>query len=184
MTKQNWSGPHTFPPSNADLYNGSFVIAAQGVNAKLFMSDVMIKPTSTFIENGQQMSITWKTAILPDTKEMNEISLNEHTLNMVLDSAGSTYNVQALGVNGALLGSINLPPPVFSPLWGAFIWGQASWASSSTGLASILLAWAAPLVFRKAQIQLTGNSFLTFRIGDMFLRYQKLGYLQQTAVGA
>jgi hypothetical protein len=184
MTKQNWSGPHTFPPSNADIYNSTFIIAAQGVNAELFRSDVTIQPTSTFIENGQQMSIIWKTSILPDTKEMNEIALNEHTINMVLDSAGSTYNVQALGVNGALLGSINLLPPVFSPLWGAFIWGAASWASSNTGLAPIQLPWATPLVFRKAQIQLTGNSFSTFRIGDMFLRYQKLGYLQQTQVGA
>jgi hypothetical protein len=130
------------------------------------------------------MSIAWKTAILPDTKEMNEIALNEHTINMVLDSQGSTYNVQALGVNGALLGSINLLPPAFQPLWGAFNWGAANWGSSNTGLAPIQLPWPAPLVFRKAQIQLTGNSFLTFRIGDMFMRYQKLGYLQQTLTGA
>ena len=184
MAKENWSGPHTFPPSNADIFNGSFIIAAQGVNAQLFRSDVAIQPNSTFIENGQQMSITWKTSILPDTKEMNEIALNEHTINMVLDSAGSTYNVQALGVNGALLASLNLLPPVFAPLWGAFIWGQANWGSSITGLAPIQLPWPTPLVFRKAQIQLTGNSFLTFRLGDMFLRYQKLGYLQQTLTGA
>jgi hypothetical protein len=130
------------------------------------------------------MSITWKTAILPDTQEMNEIALNEHTINMLLDAAGSIYNVQALGVNGALLGSVNLLPPAFSPLWGAFNWGAANWASANTGLASIQIAWPAPLVFRKAQIQLTGNSFSTFRIGDMFMRYQKLGYLQQTQVGA
>jgi hypothetical protein len=184
MTKQNWSGPHTFPPSQADAFDGTFIIAAQGVNAQLFRSDITIQLTSTFIENGQQMSITWKTAILPDTKEMNEIALNEHTLNMVLDSQGSTYNVQALGVNGGLLGSVNLMPPALQPIWGAFNWGGAPWGSSNTGLASIQIPWASPLVFRKAQIQLAGNSFSTFRIGDMFLRYQKLGYLQQSLVGA
>jgi hypothetical protein len=184
MTKENWSGPHTFPPSNADIFNGSFIIAAQGVNAQLFRSDSTIQPNSTFIENGQQLAITWKTSILPDTKEMNEIALNEHTLNMVLDSAGSTYNVQAIGVNGALLGSVNLAPPVFAPLWGAFLWGQANWGASNTGLAPIQIPWPSLLVFRKAQLQLTGNSFLTFRISDMFMRYQKLGYLQQTLTGA
>lgn len=184
MTKQNWSGPHTFPPSNADIFDGTFIIVAQGVNAQLFRSDVTIQPTSTFIENGQQMSIVFKTSILPDTQEMNEIALNEHTINMVLDAQGSTYNVQALGVNGGLLGSVNLLPPAFQPLWGAFNWGAANWGSSNTGLASIQIPWPAPLVFRKAQIQLTGNSFSTFRIGDMFLRYQKLGYLQQTLIGA
>lgn len=184
MTKQNWSGPHTFPPSNADLYNGSFVIAAQGINAQLFMSDVIIKPTSTFIENGQQMSILWKTAILPDTKEMNEIALNEHTINMVLDATGAPYSVQAIGGNSALLGSVILSPPVLQPIWGAFNWGAANWGSENTGLSPIQIPWPALLVFRKAQIQFTGNSFLTFRIGDMFLRYQKLGYLQQTNIGA
>ncbi len=184
MTKQNWSGPHTFPPSQADVFGSTFIIAAQGVNAQLFKSDTVLSASSTFIENGQQMSITWKTSILPDTKEMSEIALNEHTINMALDSAGSTYNVQMLGVSGALLGSVNLLPPAFSPLWGSFIWGGASWASSNTGLAPIQIAWPAPLVFRKGQIQVTGNSFSTFRIGDMFLRYQKLGYLQQSSVGA
>lgn len=184
MTKQNWSGPHTFPPLMARPYNSTFIIAAQGVSAQLFQSDTVISSTSTFIENGQQMSITWKTTILPDIKEMNEIALNDTTINMVLDAEGSTYNVQALGVNGALLGSVNLLPPVFQPLWGSFNWGAANWGASNTGLASIQINWPVPLVFRKAQIQLTGNSFSTFRIGDMFLRYQKLGYLQQTAVGA
>ena len=130
------------------------------------------------------MSIVWKTAILPDTKDMFEIALNEHTINMVLDAQGSTYNVQALGANGNLLGSVNLPPPVLQPIWGSFAWGGAPWGSSNTGLAPIQIPWSAPLVFRKAQIQVTGNSFSTFRIGDMFLRYQKLGYLQQSAVGA
>jgi hypothetical protein len=184
MTEQNWSGPHTFPPLMARPFNSTFIIAAQGVNGHLFQSDTILSSTSTFIENGQQMSITWKTSILPDTKEMNEIALNEHTLNMVLDAAGSTYNVQALGVNGALMGSINLLPPVFQPLWGSFNWGAANWGASNTGLASIQLPWTSPLVFRKAQIQITGNSFSTFRIGDMFMRYQKLGYLQQTLTGA
>lgn len=184
MTKQNWSGPHTFPPLMARPYNSTFIIAAQGVNAKLFQSDTILSATSTFVENGQQMSIIWKTAILPDTQEMNEIALIEHTINMVLDAQGSIYSVQALGVSGALLGSINLLPPALQPLWGAFNWGAANWSSANTGLASIQIPWPAPLVFRKAQIQLTGNSFSTFRIGDMFMRYQKLGYLQQSQVGA
>lgn len=184
MTKQNWSGPHTFPPLMARPYNSTFIIAAQGVNAKLFQSDTILSATSTFVENGQQMSIIWKTAILPDTQEMNEIALIEHTINMVLDAQGSIYSVQALGVSGALLGSINLLPPALQPLWGAFNWGAANWSSANTGLASIQIPWSAPLVFRKAQIQLTGNSFSTFRIGDMFMRYQKLGYLQQSQVGA
>lgn len=184
MTKQNWSGPHTFPPLMARPYNSTFIIAAQGVNAKLFQSDTILSATSTFVENGQQMSIIWKTAILPDTQEMNEIALIEHTINMVLDAQGSIYSVQALGVSGALLGSINLLPPALQPLWGAFNWGAANWSSANTGLASIQIPWPVPLVFRKAQIQLTGNSFSTFRIGDMFMRYQKLGYLQQSQVGA
>jgi hypothetical protein len=184
MTMQNWSGPHTFPPLMAAPYNSTFIIAAQGVNAQLFQSDSFLSPTSTFVENGQQMAITWKTSILPDTKEMNEIALNEHTINMVLDAEGSTYNIQALTAQSTLLASVTLEPPSGSPLWDQFDWGAANWASAQTGLSPIQIPWPNLLVFRKAQIQLTGNSFSTFRIGDMFLRYQKLGYLQQTLTGA
>jgi hypothetical protein len=183
MTKSNWSGPHTFPPLMARPYNSTFVIAPQAQTAALFTSDIIISATSTFVENGAQMVSIWKTAMLPDTKEMNENALNEHTINMVLDSNGSTYSVQALSGGGGLINSLTLLPPSGMPLWGSFNWGQANWASAQSGLVPILMVWSAPLVFRKIQIQVTGNSFLTFRIGDMFMRYQKLGYIQQALAG-
>jgi hypothetical protein len=184
LTKQNWSGPHSFPPSQAQPYNSTFIIAAQGVNGQLFQSDIVLSSSSTFVENGVQMVINWLTSMLPDTGAMKENALIQNTINMVLDAEGSTYSIQSISSAGALLSSAVLLPPPAQPQWGAFIWGAASWASAQTGLSTIQIKWPAPVVFRKMQIQLTGNSYSTFRIGDMFLQYQELGYLQQSQLGA
>jgi hypothetical protein len=184
MTKQTWSGPHTFPPAMSEPYLSTFIVAVYGGGGALWRSDITLSSSSTFVENGTQMVITWQTSILPDFQSMNELELTEQTLNMNLDANGSIYSLLAIGGTGAFLSSRLVPQPTAGSTWGNFNWGQASWGSSQTGLVPIRIDWPNPVIARKMQFQLVGNSFSTFRIGDMFMRMRQLGYLQQSMFGA
>jgi hypothetical protein len=112
---------------------------------------------------------------------MAELEVTEHTVNMILDTQGSTYALAAIAGVGTLINNISIAPPAGGAIWGGFVWGNtATWASAQTGLVPYEVDWPKPTIARKFQFQLTGNSYLTFRIGDMFIRMRELGYLQQT----
>jgi hypothetical protein len=89
-------------------------------------------------------------------------------------------------------------------IWGNFQWGNAKWGG--TGLTTTLwdtnfqwdgnnwdgdlapmspwrMPWPEALVFRQMKIEVTGQSSAGFRIGNLFMNYQILGYQQQTAQG-
>jgi hypothetical protein len=72
--------------------------------------------------------------------------------------------------------------PTGSPtIWGNFQWGQADWLGAANGLYPRELQWSEPLVFRRLSMLATGDCASGLLIGDMFLRYEMLGYLQQPA---
>jgi len=173
-----WSGPHSFPASQIEVYNNTFIEAPIGVTAKLFRSDSVQGSTSTYVENGNQMSFTWATSMLPDTQQMSENAMVESTINMAL-AAGSILNVFAANQDGAVFDSIIIAATGPATLWGQFNWGQALWQGGANVLAPRPLNWHFPIVFRRLFIGVTGNCAQGFKVGDMFLRYQQLGYLQQ-----
>lgn len=180
MNRQCWSGPHTFPASLIQPYNNSFVMAASGVDAKLFMSDAAQTSTSTFVENGTQTTFAWTTAMLPDTQQMCENNILEATINMAL-AANVSIGVSALDQDGALLDSVVITPSGSATIWGAFQWGQANWLGAANALYPRELQWTVPIVFRRLALYAQGDCASGFLIGDMFLRYEQLGYLQYSA---
>lgn len=180
MNRQAWSGPHTFPASLIAPYNNTFVMAANGVNAKLFQSDGAQTSTSTFVENGTQMTFAWTTAMLPDTQQMCENNILEATINMAL-AANVSIGVSALDQDGAVLDSVVVAPLGGATIWGAFQWGQANWLGAANALYPRELQWSVPIVFRRLAIYAQGDCASGFLIGDMFLRYEQLGYLQYSA---
>ncbi len=178
IPRGSWSGPHSFPASQIEAYNNTFIEAPIGVTAKLFQSDSVQGPTSTYVENGSQMSFTWATSMLPDTQQMSENAMVESTINMAL-AAGSILNVYAANQDGAVFDSIIISSTSAATLWNQFQWGQALWQGGANVLAPRPLNWHFPIVFRRLFIGVTGNCAQGFKVGDMFLRYQQLGYLQQ-----
>jgi len=180
MTRQVWSGPHSFPASTIQTYNNTFVEAANGVNSKLFMSDAAQSSTSTFVENGAQMTFAWQTTMLPDTQQMCENNILEATINMALAS-GVNIGVSAIDQNGSIYQSVVISPTGSPTTWGNFQWGQADWLGAANGLYPRELQWSEPLVFRRLSMLATGDCASGLLIGDMFLRYEMLGYLQQPA---
>lgn len=180
INRQCWSGPHTFPASCIQPYKNTFIEAAAGVDHILFQSDAAQTSTSTFVENGVQTSFQWQTSMLPDTQQMCENNVLESTINMAL-SAGVTITVSALDQNNTVLNSVAITPTGSSTIWGNFIWGQANWLGAALSLYPQEIQWSEPLVFRRLAYLATGNCASGYLVGDMFLRYEQLGYLQQSA---
>lgn len=180
MSRDCWSGPHTFPASMIAPYSNSFIMTPVSVTAKLFQSDVYQTGTSGFTENGAALSWEYKTAVLPDTQQMAETAIIESTLLAAFTAGASAYVVQALDDLGAIIGSATLAAPAAGvSKWGGFLWGAATWSGVSSGYQHRQIAWSAPVVFRRLQLRAAGSSGSGVRLGDFNLRYQILGYLQQ-----
>lgn len=177
LSRKKWSGPHTFPASMIDAWNNTFVMTPVGVNASLWQSDVAQSGTSTFIENGQQTTFKFVTAMLPDPKAMAFFAMVETSLNIAQAAGTGPILVLALEQNGTVLGSYTIAQLSAQTIWGNFHWGQALWGSAVAALYPQALEWITPIVFRRLQLQVTGICAGNFKIGDLFLRYQKLGYM-------
>lgn len=180
ISRQCWSGPHSFPASCIQPYNNTFVMVAQGVDAKLFQSDVAQSSTSTFVENGTQMTLSWQTAMLPDTQQMCESNVLEATINMAL-APSVNIGVSAIDQNGSILDSVTISPTGTATQWGNFQWGQAQWLGAANALYPRQLEFTIPIVFRRVAFTATGDCASGIKLGDAFFRYEMLGYLQQPA---
>lgn len=178
--EQKWTGPHTFPGSLARPYKDKFIIAPQSKVASLFSSDVQQKATSTFIENGAQMSWLYQTPMLPNTEAMAENAMVETTIDIGYPANTLNLLVLAGDQNNTLYDSVSLAPTGVPTLWGAFTWGQALWAGAANALAPRQVPWHHPIVFQRLFIAVNGQSSAATRIGTTRMRYQQLGYLQQS----
>jgi len=107
----------------------------------------------------------------------------ESTVNLRL-SPGQIVSVVAVDQNTQVLNSLVLMGGGAPTIWGNFFWGQALWGGPQVALSHYPLNWTLPLVFSRIQFQFTGNCASGFKIGDMFFRYQKLGYIQRYAGAA
>lgn len=179
ISRHKWSGPHSFPASMIAAYNNTFIMTPLGVNnGTIWRSDVAQQSNSTFTENGVPMTWAYTTSLMPDLKVMSECAMVETTLDMQL-TAGQQVTVQALTQQQQQIGSVLVTPPGGLTLWGQFNWGQQVWGGPAVALSHWPLPWTAPLVFSRMQLQASGASTGGFKIGDAFLRYQILGYIQR-----
>ena len=180
FVREVWSGPHTQPMSLISLYSDTFIVTLQGV-AALFQSDQIQSSSSTYVENGTQLTFTFTTAPLPDTDQMSECAMIETTTYMTL-VAGNPVTVYALDQSLTILDTVMFASTGTVTVWGAFLWGGALWGGSvgaNDGLYPQQIAWHYPIVFRRLLLSATGKCASNFRIGRTHLRYQVLGYLQQ-----
>lgn len=174
-----WSGPHTFPAAMIQPWINTFVMAPVGVPAKLFVSDVVQSATSTYEENDTQILINFQTVFLPDTDQMSENAMLETTIMLALAPA-TTYGISAVSDQGTSLDTALLQGGD-ATVWGAFVWGQALWQGAANALRPRAIEWSTPVVFRRLAINIQGQCAAGFKLGDVHLRYEMLGYLQQMA---
>lgn len=181
MTRQVWSGAHTFPASLIQPYTNTFIMTPVGVTNRIFQSDAVQSATSTFMENGNPMSFAFGTAMLPNTGQIATNFISETTIDMALASTG-LYSVIAQGMQGAVLDSVLLSGPGSSgAIWGAFTWGNATWGAVVSNISPINISWSQPLVIDQFTLQVTGLCAQGVKFGKTYLRYSILGYLAQAA---
>jgi hypothetical protein len=184
FTKSVWSGPHTQAASLMAAYSNTFIVTLQGGGGKILSSDTVQSGTSTFVENGVQMSFNWATAILPDTDQMCENCMVEATL-MAQLAPSTPIIISAVDQDGAVFDAVTLTNTLQPTIWGAFVWGQSVWQGGTAALYPHALQWSLPIVFRRLGIIATGICAANVRLGRLHMRYQMLGYmLQPQSVGA
>lgn len=178
-----WTGPHSFPSALiqpwASPSKSTFVLAASGINAQLWKSDPIVTSSSIYTENGAAMTFGYQTVLLPDNQAMAENAVVETAAALALPN-NSTITIQALDENGNSLDQIVMSgPSVAPPIWGAVNWGSFVWGGSASILMQRQIPWTQPLVFKQMSLTITGESMSSLAIGDLFLRYEILGYLIQ-----
>jgi hypothetical protein len=177
-----WSGPHTTKVSMIVPYANTFIITIQGAGAKLFQSDQVQSNTSTYVENGVQLSWNFQTAFLPNTDLMAQNCIIESTVTAAL-VAGNSIVCTALDANSNVLDIVAIPAVGQATLWGHFNWGQALWQGQANALTPRSIAWHQPLVFQRLSLSFTGMSLAGVKLGRLNLRYQILGYLLEQDTG-
>ncbi len=179
---KKWTGPHSFPASLIQPYTAgsggnTFVLFAQGINAKLWQSQVTPTANSGYTENGVAMSFAWQTVILPDNAKMAGNSMVEASLAVAMPSS-ENLSILAQDEEGNQLNQIGLSGNnAGGSIWDSFTWGSAVWGSANAPFEQKPLYWTTPLVFKQMSVRITGQSMPQFEIGNLYLKYQILGYL-------
>jgi hypothetical protein len=179
LTLKIWSGPHTFPNSQIEAYNNTFICAPISTTGNIFASNYSPSLSDTYTENGTALSWAYQTSMLPDPSQMAQMSMIETTLSVTLSAGGGAIAVEALDQNGSVLGSYSIPAPGGSFFWGSFVWGVGLWRGVALALFPRIIKWTQPVEFRRLAISVSGTSGAGLQIGDVFMRYQILRYLQE-----
>ena len=177
--EQQWSGPHTFASALLEAHpNGSgFLAAPFGAPASIWFSDIVPKSTSTFVENGVQLTWTYNTTLLPDNESLAYNTVVETAISFA-SPASDPLQITALDEKGSFLDSITLTPDPSggNPIWGTAIWGAFNWGTAIASFRRYSVYWNKPLTFRQASMRVSASSDQGQLIGDLFVRYQVLGY--------
>jgi hypothetical protein len=151
----------------------------------LWQSDVIYDQNfSTFVENGVQLVWVYEPVLLPDNGAMAENLIVEADLAMAFIGAAPVVTVTVQDAAGNQLDQIVATPPSAETDWNEFNWNQAPWNGTISPIAPFRLDWHQPLVFKQAFFSATGVSAQGFKIANLYMKYQILGYRQQTQVGS
>jgi len=159
LARKSWSGPHTFPARLIQPWASTFVMAPIGIPASLWRGDAYQTTASVFIENGYQLSWIGETVLLPDNEQM---AMNA-TVEANLTYAGSVDNpvqVTAFDENRRI---IDIPLPIVTE-------------PSNVTLRERTIEWTRPLIFKQMSVTMTGASDASVRLGNLYMRYEILGY--------
>ena len=176
MSKQVWSGPHTTPTALIRGYGSAFYHSLQGVNGKLYQSYATPYFTNTFVENGESLTWTYQTPLLPPVSTLDVVQLIE-LLFCIGQASANSYNVAIYDEGNNLLNSLILHgDPKGGTLWGGFKWGAAVWGSSALAYASTACDFDAPVVFKQCSVKITGASTQALAVGQLVAAVQHAQY--------
>jgi hypothetical protein len=157
LARQTWSGPHSFPASLIQPWRTSFLLSPVGLAASLWQSDSYHTPTSVYVENEEQMLWIAETVLLPDNAQMAMNAMVEAAIMLAL-MPPLAIEVIALDEDRAIL-------------------DQAFAQGMSSAMRQRSLDWSEPVIFKQMSLLAKGQSDASLRLGNLYLRYEILGYL-------
>jgi hypothetical protein len=185
LKRKVWTGPHTFPSALISAYpaetsGGAFICAPSPgvtVSVGLWESWAIPNAASVYVENGADLQCVWQPTLFPDNEEMAMNAMIETAIGLslppmgavtilALDEAGDQLNLLSLRGDGA-----------GSAVWGSFKWGAATWGASVVPYQQYRLSWTEPLVFKQGTIRMSFTALSGYVIGNLYMKYQRLGYL-------
>lgn len=175
-----WSGPHNFPASLISAWRETFLMTPWGINAKLFQSDAFPLLTSAYIENGVQLTFNWETPNLPETGTMNMNSVIETSIGLAFNRQQGSVTATAYDSQNDIMNQLVVPIPSGTSVWGSAIWGLFIWGAGLLDYQQVRIPWTVPLVFDQMKISITGNAIPGFQVGNLYNRYEPLGYMVYT----
>lgn len=180
IDSQKWCGPHTCAASTIQPWGKSFAITfVAGGGPVIYKSDSSPGPGSVYEELGLQMQWIYATALLPDSGDMAMNSVIEMLLTAQLPGGQVPFAYATSDWGGQL----DVPEP--QAIWGKAVWGNFTWGKggapieADAGVGTFRqrqIAWDVPLIFKQASIQVNGYSVAGLRVGNLYMRYQRLGY--------
>lgn len=173
-----WTGPHTFPATviAATQSPHGFVLAASGINGKLWNSSAYASSAALYTENGVQMTFAWQTSLLPDDAQMQMNALIDSDLALAVP-AQQAIQATSQDETGFVMGATQVFGTSSAPaIWGTAAWGTAMWGAGISYFRQRNMLWPAPIVFKQMTILLTGNCVGGLIIGNLYMRYSQLGY--------
>jgi hypothetical protein len=179
VTVRRWNGPHTFPYDCASQYSNYFVVSSRKIGAMLFASQYIPELNSIYNDNGNPLSVSLQTCMLPRTQNINVKQVIESTVELASLTNTLSYTVSALGENYNTLNSTTIATVNQVPVWGGGgVWGTSgqTWTNSGGNPITYTIPWTNPLVFKKISITITAVSTYSLEIGSLLFKYIDTGY--------
>jgi hypothetical protein len=184
MTRGIWTGPHTSTASQIQNWSNSFVMAPTAQTALLVRSDDTQRVGSAYAELGLPLDWEFQTCLLPDTGAMAENCIIESAFGIALPVGASVQvdflNEVGQNLDGVTLAGWNVP----QALWGTGLFDYTVAGPASGAYMQRMLPWSQPLVFKQGVFNIRGNSSGDLVIGNLYFRYQVLGYMMQGLANA
>lgn len=180
-----WSGPHTFPAQMIAAYQAPagaqsgfrFVAFGYDIDAKLWASGTTPISSDIYIENGVQLSGVYETTLAPDTDLMSQNRMGQSAVAMALPG-GQSVSISCVNEIGTVLNQISISAVGSAPsTWGSFVWGGAPWGQATGYFRQYDIPWTEPIIFKQMSVRVVMQSQAGFAIGNLYLKYQPLGYL-------
>lgn len=179
-----WTGPHTAPNALIEAWESptaaatgsAFLSAPQQRRAALLTSAALPTELSSYEEFGGPLTWQWQTSLLPDNSTMSMNCMVQASLACEL-AGGDTINVLALDEAGDILDTVPITGSgAGDGIWGTSVWGDFDWGASSAPFEQQRIPWHIPIVFKQMFINIVGSSDADTTLGNLYMRWQELGY--------
>jgi len=154
MVRSAWYGPHTFPAGLINSLGNSFLVTPYVASGASGLYNLSLVPTatSTYTELGSPMVCTATSSLIPDRKDMNELSTVRSLLYAGVPAGGTTYNVAIQDVNYNVLGATTVPT-----------------GTTASFISPFDITWSAPIVFDRAAVSINVTAAAGVRLGSLAL---------------